>query len=102
MYFWGQDLSTGIKIFVLVTLAIFGNGNYQGNMCFTKTPCLFVCLFVRIFWSHWRLLQTLEMLSVFVKGCKGPIISSHSHLAEGDLLGATPTVTWVFCLYSDP
>ena len=32
--------NTGIKIFVLVTFAIFGIGHYQGYLCFTNTSCL--------------------------------------------------------------
>ena len=32
--------NTCIKIFVLVTLAIFGIGHYQGYLCFTNTCCL--------------------------------------------------------------
>ena len=38
-FFW-QDLPTGIKIFVLVTLTIFGIGHYRGHLCFTNTSCL--------------------------------------------------------------
>ncbi|XP_048728858.1 ATP synthase lipid-binding protein, mitochondrial isoform X1 [Ostrea edulis] len=35
----GSDLSSGTKIFALVTLAIFGIGHYQGHLCFTNTSC---------------------------------------------------------------
>ena len=28
---------TGIKVFVLVTLAIFGISHYRGDLCFTNT-----------------------------------------------------------------
>ena len=38
-HFLWQDLATAIKIFVLVTLAVFGLGNYWGHLCFTNTSC---------------------------------------------------------------
>ena len=39
-HFLWQDLPTGIKIIVLVTLTIFGIGHYRGHLCFTNTSCL--------------------------------------------------------------
>ena len=40
-FFLWQDFSTGIKVFVLVILAIFGIGHYHGHLCFTNTSCSF-------------------------------------------------------------
>ena len=34
-----QDIPTGIKIFVVVTLTIFGIGHYRGYLWFTHTSC---------------------------------------------------------------
>ena len=36
LFLW-PNLFTGIKIFVLVTLAIFGIGHYRGHLCFRNT-----------------------------------------------------------------
>ena len=38
-HFLWLDLSTGIKIFVLVILALVGNGHYRGH-CVSQTSCL--------------------------------------------------------------
>mgnify|MGYP003683671203 CR=1 FL=1 len=32
---------TGIKIFVLVTLTVFGIGHYRGHLCFKNTSCFY-------------------------------------------------------------
>ena len=37
---WVFQVKTGIKIFVLVTLDIFGIGHYRGPLCFRNTFCL--------------------------------------------------------------
>ena len=39
-HFLWQDLSTGIKVFVLVVLAISGIDHYRGHLFFTKTSGL--------------------------------------------------------------
>ena len=58
--FW-QDLPIGIKIFVLVTLTIFGIGHYQGHLCYTNTSCYPVTLtfeltyFLLTFFEYWML-----------------------------------------------
>ena len=39
---WVLNLPTGIKIFVLVDLAIFGIGHYRGHYCFTNTSCSYL------------------------------------------------------------
>ena len=39
-HFLWWDFPTGIKIFVLVTLAIFGIYHYRGHFCFKNTYCL--------------------------------------------------------------
>ena len=41
-HFLWQDLPTGIKIFVLVTLTIFGIGHYRGHLCFSNASCFFL------------------------------------------------------------
>ena len=38
-FFW-QNLCTGFKVFVLVTLAIFGMDHYREHLCFTNTSWL--------------------------------------------------------------
>ena len=45
-HFLWQDLPTGIKIFVLVTLTIFGIGHYRRHLCFTNTSCYNLHCFV--------------------------------------------------------
>ena len=45
-HFLWQDFPTGIKIFVLVTLTIFGIGHYRGHLCFTNTSCFYLIFFL--------------------------------------------------------
>ena len=66
-FFLWQDFSTGIKIFVLVILAIFGIGHYQGHLCFTYTFCsiLISISISKIYKDSWLLITVSYECGLF-------------------------------------